>query len=286
MILGPTASGKTGLAIQMAKEKNALVISADSRQVYAGMNIGTAKAKEAWKSRAHEVVEADVVEGVPHYLFNVREPNAPYTLADWQRDALAVVEANQHKEIVVAGGTMLYLDSLMSGYTIPEVAPDEALRAELEKKKVEELYRELTEKDSGAKNFIEPHHKQRIIRALEVVHATGKKFSELRQKTKSPYEFKVIGLFSGWEKLNENIAQRVEEMVKEGLIEETESLMERYSPTLPLLNTINYKQAKMVIARAKTLSEAKEEMVRASVRYAHRQMSWWKRNEKIDWQVK
>lgn len=285
VLLGPTASGKTNLAIELAQQQNGAVISADSRQVYAGFNIGTAKPKDAWQDTPHEVTKADAVDSVPHYLLNIASPTENYTLSQWQSaaDTLLKTLIEQNITPLVVGGTMLYIDSLLYRFSIPEVAPNNALRQGLEQKTTGELYRDLLNQDPAALDFIEPHNRRRIIRALEVIKVTGRRFSELRKQESSPYEFTVIGLFPGWDQLKQNITARAQKMLDDGLLAETEKLIQTYGADLPLLNTMNYKQAKAILSGTHTRDAALDEMIRVTLRYAHRQMSWWKRNKEIKW---
>ena len=272
VILGPTASGKTAYAIALAKKTNGAIISADSRQVYAGMNIGTAKPKEAWKTTPHAKEIPDIIDGIPHYLINIASIDTPYTLSDWLADAKAALEhiIAQGQNPIIAGGTMLYIDALADGYSLPSTPPNTALRAQLEQLSPEELYTKLISQDPDAANFIEPHNSRRIIRALEVMHATGKKFSELRTKTSSDYAYEKIGIFASWETVEQRITKRSQEMLREGLEQEKKTLAEEH-PNSPLLQTVNYKEHSV------------EEMIRSNIRYAHRQMSWWKRSKYIGW---
>lgn len=205
VIVGPTASGKTAYAISLAKQVNGAVISADSRQVYASMNIGTAKPREAWSNTTHEVDEPDIAEGIPHYLLNIASLDTAYTLANWLVDAkkcIASIESSG-KVPIITGGTMLYIDALVDGYNIPAIKPDEKFRAELEMQPAEELYKTLLEKDPAAATFIEPHNSRRIIRALEVMHETGKKFSDVRKKKVPQDSFNIIGIFDTFEILRD-----------------------------------------------------------------------------------
>lgn len=273
VILGPTASGKTAYAISLARQINGAVISADSRQVYAGMNIGTAKPQEAWNNTPHAVDVPNTVEDVPHYLLNIVSINTPYTLSDWLRDAKQCIERiESNGQIpIITGGTMLYIDALVDGYSIPQIAPDEMFRTELEKLSPQELYKELLGKDPDASKFIEPHNSRRIIRALEVMHATGKKFSELRRKNTANNDFTIIGIFNDFEILRNRISQRAEIMIQEGLAQEISYLQHTY-PYAKLLQTMNYKEDCDI-----------EKMIQSNMRYAHRQMSWWKRRTDINW---
>ncbi len=269
VILGPTASGKTAYAIALARTMNAAIISADSRQIYAGMNIGTAKPKEAWTTSPHDIFTPDTIEGVPHYLLNIASINTHYTLSHWLQDAKTVL-SHLTQPVIIVGGTMLYIDALTDGYELPEIEPNEALRTELSALPASTLYARVLAQDPHAQEFIEPHNTRRMIRALEVMHATGKPFSSLRVKTSSEYTFHKIGLFDSWDALEARVASRAQAMMNEGLMEERARLAEQY-PDSPLLKTVNY------------VEDSTEKMAQSNMRYAHRQMSWWKRKQDIGW---
>lgn len=285
VILGPTAAGKTDYAIKLAKQRDGMIISADSRQVYAGMNIGTAKPSKAWAETPHDVLTPDSVQGVDHFLFNIQTPDHPVTLADWQTAARQVIDhiLSQHKHPILVGGTMLYIDSIVYNYSLPRVAPNTELRAKLEQEEAGQLYQQLLAQDPEASSYIEPSNKRRIIRALEVMQATETSFSSLRQQQPSPYQFSLIGLFPGWEILTQRIQQRQKTMFTEGLLTETQKLLDAYGISLPLLQTINYTQAVKVLNEEYTFEEALQESLRVNLRYARRQMSWWRRHNTIHW---
>lgn len=283
-ILGPTASGKTAYAIELAKTCNGAIISADSRQVYAGMNIGTAKPQEAWAQTPHSAATPDVIDTIPHYLLNIASPDQTYTLSEWLRDAKLVINIikKNNQTPIIAGGTMLYVDALTDGYDIPEITPNSELRAELEKKSPEELYAILLKKDPAASAFIQAHNARRIIRALEVMDTTGKTFSELRTASASPYNFSRIGIFSGWDAMRTRIAARSIAMLDDGLIQEAVTLREQF-PKSPLLETINYQEALQFVDNIISRDDAIAKMTQSTLRYAHRQMSWWNRRKDISW---
>lgn len=284
VVLGPTCSGKTSLAISLAGQFHGAVISADSRQVYAGMNIGTAKPPEAFSAHAHDVLSPVSVQDVPHYLFNVASPVDPLSLADWQTMAQQVLAGltEQGKQVILAGGTMLYIDSVVHNYTIPHVPPNGELRAELESRGAPALYLELMKLDPAAGKFIEPHNTRRIIRALEVIKATGQAFSLLREKRESPYDFELLGLFPGWEALRSNITKRTHDMFTSGLIDEVRALRDKFGD-ISLLETMVYRQGLQVLGGELDTAQAIVEAVRDQMRYARRQMSWWKGRREITW---
>lgn len=249
IILGPTASGKTAYALELAKKNNGAIISADSRQVYIGMDIGTGKVR-------------------PAYLLDIRTPDNPLTLSEWQAAAYQAIDdiITQEKHPLLVGGTMLYLDSIIFNYAIPNVSPNLELRKKLAQQDTPLLYQNLIQQDPDAGQFIEPHHTQRIIRALEVMHASGARFSSQRRACPPRYQLEIIGLFPGWEILEKNIRRRVQQMLDDGLMAEIVALKKKYGPDLPLLKTLNYKEAPDV-----------EAMVRSNMRYAKRQMRWFTR---------
>ena len=291
VILGPTASGKTSGAIELAKKMGGAVISADSRQLYAGMDIGTATPLRPANTAGfagqepHDIFTPDYVDSVAHYGLNIREPNDQMTLAQWQPAAFNMIDyiIADGKVPLLVGGTGLYIDSVVDNYDIPTVVPNEQLRSKLEEKKTEVLYARLTEQDASAKDFIEPANKRRIIRALEVIEATGRPFSEQRKRRTPRYDAEMIGVFPGWEKLRERVALRAKQMIKDGLLEETRRLQERYGKDLPLLKTMNYRQAAAVLNGEMTEREAVDEMTKVNMRYARRQMSWWRKRKDIRW---
>lgn len=294
VILGPTAVGKTDLAISLAQETGGAVVSADSRQIYAGMNLGTAKPPEVWRDDIHDILEPDNVGGVAHYLLNVASPDNPWTLSHWQGAAQKVMAdlAAKNIPIFIVGGTMLYIDSLLFHYDIPRVAPRVEWRAKLEQEPVEVLYNRLMAADIAAKDFIEPHHKQRIIRALEVMEISGKPFSASRIMREPMYRFEVMGLFpaavdsdEGWKILKKRIAKRAAAMIDGSLREEVKKLQERYSPALPLLHTMHYAQMVNLMSGELSRQQAEQEMISANMRYARRQMSWWRGRNDITWQI-
>lgn len=292
VIAGPTASGKTELAIQLAQKLDGRVVSADSRQVYASMNIGTAKPDFAWREETHEILTPDQSyfdsvkqRRVSHYLLNIRHPNDPLALSDWQAAAdlcIKTIHAASMPAILV-GGTMLYIDCIVKNYDLPAVQANEEFRQEKDSESVENLYASLLAQDPAARNFVEPGNKRRIIRALEVMTATNRTFSELRKKRLSPYETAMIGLFDSWHELERRIGARVAHMLANGLLEETQTLIDQYGADLPLLRTMNYKQATAILQGKSTQAEARDDMQRANVRYAKRQMRWWRNRNEITW---
>ncbi len=175
---------------------------------------------------------------------------------------------------------MLYLDSVIFNYQIPEVPPNEKLRDAWEEETVAELWDQLQKQDPAAEKFVEPHNKRRIIRALEVMAATKRPFSELRRRREPKYDMEIVGLFprqsggqAGWDVLEKRIEQRVDEMLAAGLLDEIAGLQKKYGADLPLLKTLNYREAGDRAA-----------MIRGNLAYAKKQMKWWAGREDINWQ--
>lgn len=281
-IVGPTGSGKTEYSLlrqgSEGQAQQVEIVSADSRQVYRGMDIGTAKVRDT--------------KGIPHHLIDIRQPSEPITLAEWQRMAFEAIDdiLARGRTPLLVGGTMLYIDSVVFNYQIPNVPPNpryRKLKSQISKHK---LYDELLKQDPEAEKFIQPGNMRRIIRALEVIETTGRRYSEQRKAREPRYDVEMIGIFphqvggqAGWDKLKERIENRAGQMLAEGLMEEIQALKKMYGANLPLLQTINYKQAMAVLDGKMTEEEAWESMIRDNMRYARRQMSWWKGREEIKW---
>jgi len=271
VIVGPTASGKTGWALKIAREFGGEIISADSRQVYRGMDIGTAK---------------EVPDDVPHHLINVVNPDEEFTLAhflDLAKEAINDIH-KRGKTPIIAGGTGLYVQALIENWNIPEVAPNEKLREELGSKDAKELYEQLKSIDPKEAERL-GLGKRYLIRALEVWHATGRKPSELKQKSDPIYDALVIGVKASREKLYERIDKRVEEMFEEGLEEEVKNLLKKYPEDLPAFRAIGYQE---IIKHGDIKDRSGIMDLQSKIRfnthnYARRQTTWLKRMKYIKW---
>ena len=225
VICGPTASGKTALSIELAKKINGEIVSCDSMQIYKDMNIGTAKIDEAEK------------QGIKHYLLDFISPNKRYSVADYAKDAKKAIEEilRKGKTPIVVGGTGLYIDSLIYGIEYQEIEFDKTYRDELEKKVEEEglnkLYEMAKEIDEEAVKKISPNDKKRILRILEIYHATGntKIEQEIESRKKEvEYEYNVYALDWDRQILYDRINRRVDQMIENGLIEEVKSILKKY----------------------------------------------------------
>jgi len=279
-ILGPTASGKTKVSLEIADKINGEIISADSRQVYRYMDIGTAKPTPEERSR------------IPHHLLDVVDPDEYFSAADYSNKSLRAIKEvlSRGKEPIVVGGSGLYLRALFKGF-FKGPGRDEKLRQQLKEKAdkfgAELLYRELKEKDPEAAEKIGPHNLARIIRALEVFELTGEKISYLQKKGEYPskeFEFIKIGLELDREKLYQRIDQRVEYMICSGLIDEVKSLkIKGYDNLLVPMRTFGYQEILQYLEAKISLEEAKSKIKQNTRHYAKRQLTWFKKEENISW---
>ncbi len=286
-IVGPTASGKTALGIAFAKKYNGEIISADSRQIYRGMDIGTAKEKGEWHAIGGH--EALVVGGVPHYGIDLVTPNEPYTVADFQSYANLVIAniLDRGKTPFIVGGTGLYVDAVIDNFIIPHVPPNPELRASIEalirEKGIHEVYLELLKFDPDAADFVSSQNSRRIIRALEVCLATGKPFSKQKKRGKRLYSALRIALDVPRDVLYAKINARVEHQVRNGLVQEIEHLLTLYDATLPAFSGLGYDDIIKTIHEKATLSAAIEHYKKRTRDYARRQMTWFRRDKRIKW---
>lgn len=279
LIVGPTAVGKTEIAIQLAERLDGEIVSADSRLFYRGMDIGTAK--PTTEELAH----------VPHHLIDIANPDEILSLAVFQQKAREVI-ADIHirnKLPFLVGGTGQYVRAVTQGWTPPEVEPDESLRNELERQKEENgiywLYEKLKDLDPEAAEKIDPRNYRRTIRALEVIMTTGKKFSEQRGQSDSPYHLVTVGLTRPREELYRRVDARIESMFAAGFVDEVRGLLSKgYSPSLPTMSAIGYRECVRVIEGGLTEEQAKVEIRRVTRVYVRRQANWFKESDpNIHW---
>lgn len=278
VLCGPTAVGKTALAVELALRLGAEIICADSRTVYRGMDIGTAKPTRVMRSR------------VPHHLLDVADPTQAFTLADFQRlakEAIADVRARGGLPLVV-GGTGLYIRTIVDDLAIPAVPPDHRLRAALE---AEEriygpgyLHARLAALDPVAASRVHPHNLRRVIRALEVAVVTGRPISALQGQGGSTAAVTVVGLTMERAQLYHRIDARVEAQLEEGLVDETRRQLAAGVPLeAPAMAALGYKELVGWLQGAYAFSEAVRRLKRNTRRYAKRQLTWFRRDPRIRW---
>ena len=279
VIIGPTATGKTNMAIELAKRFNGEIISADSRLFYRGMDIGTAK--PSMEERM----------GVIHHLIDIAEVDQVISLASFQKAATDLIDEiiKQQKLPILVGGTGQYVQAVVEGWQIPAQEADQKLRIVLEGWASEvgamALYDKLKHIDPEAALHIEYQNVRRTIRALEVILLTGKKFSEQRIKTGSCYSVLEIGLKRSRVELYARIDTRIMNMIENGLVEEVSGLLERgYSPDLPSLSAIGYSEIISNLQGKMTLDEALVMMKRRTRQFVRRQANWFKEDDtRIHW---
>lgn len=279
-VAGPTASGKTSLGVELAKEYDGEVISADSMQIYKGMDIASAKPTE------------EEMQGIPHHLIDFLDRGIVFSAADYVKLANEKIREvlGRGKLPIIVGGTGLYISSLLDNVKFSEGGSDEAYRAELydfaEKNGNEALHARLAETDSEAAESIHPNNLVRVIRALEVYHVTGRTFSELKSESRleeSPYDSMIIGLdYADRQMLYNRINLRVDEMVKNGLIEEARELWQE-SGMKTAANAIGFKELIPYFENTMSLEECIDKIKQETRRYAKRQLTWFRKNERINW---
>ena len=303
VILGPTASGKSDLAIEIAKLFNGEVVSADSRQIYKKMDIGTAKPIKNQKSppaprlrRAGKIKNQNyLVNKIQHRLLDIIEPNKSFSVAQYQALAYQTIKNIQHrgKLPILCGGTGLYLSSIVENWQFPKVPPQKKLRKELEKKSVEQLFEIYQKLDPKGAKFIAKANKRRLIRAIEVCKAHNKPFWRQRKKANPIFDTLVIGvnpvrgLCSNGvklpkEELKKRIAERAEKMIKKGLETEVKSLIKKYG-WVPSLETIGYQEWKEYFEGKINRKEVQNLIELHTLQYVKRQMTWFKKIKNIYW---
>ena len=272
VIVGPTATGKSDLAVALAKKFKGEIISADSRQVYTGLDIGTGK------------ITKKEMGSVPHYLLDVANPKKKFTVAEYVKlgeKAIAEIEKKE-KLVIIAGGTGFYIDALVDGIIFPEVAPDEKLRAKLEKKSTVELMKILTKLDPIRAKNIDIHNPRRIIRAIEIAKSLG----EVPKLEKPSSRFKplFIGLNLAPNELKEKIKIRLTKRLKSGMIKEVENLKKNgLSWKRMEALGLEYRYVALFLQKKMTREEMEEKLSTEIWHYAKRQMTWFVRNKRITW---
>ncbi len=281
-VCGPTASGKTWLGVELALKYNGEIVSADSMQIYKGMDIASAKPTEEEK------------KGIPHHLMDFLDRDVTFSAADYVRLAHEKIGEilGRGKLPIIVGGTGLYIDSLLNNVNFSEMKNDEEYRKSLYDYAAENgneaLYERLVSADPEAAELIHMNNLVRVIRALEVIHVTRRKFSELKGESRlveSPYDSVIIGLNAADRSLlYKRINQRVDIMVEMGLVEEARQLWQS-SPMKTAANAIGYKELIPYFENEMSLEECIEKIKQETRRYAKRQLTWFRRNDSIEWVV-
>ena len=273
-IVGATASGKTAYAVELAQKIDGEIISADSRYVYKGLDIGTAKPS------------IDERKGIPHYMIDIVEPDFNYSAGLYAKQAKECIKdvLSRGKTPIVAGGTGLYIRVLLENYDLPNIEPDYKLRDELAKLSFDELYDILYGLDKESAESVERNDKKKLIRYIEVVKLTGLPLSKARgKKDEDEFDIEWIGLNFPREELYERINKRVDLMIDEGLIDETKNLLSKYGRIPNIVDTIGYREIIAYLDGDISLERAKELLKQNTRNYAKRQLTWFRKNENIKW---
>jgi tRNA dimethylallyltransferase len=278
-VVGPTAVGKSRLGALLARTFNGEIVSADSRQVYRYMDIGTAKPTAEERS------------AVPHHLIDVVDPDADFSVALYQSLAMeAIGEVMRHGRLpVIVGGSGLYIWSLVEGWEIPRVEPDVGFRKRLEERAAAEgaksLYRELERIDQRTAASIDPRNVRRVIRALEIHHTNGAVGPPSRRKKQPSFETLIVGLTAERRRLYQMIDRRVDRMVEGGLVEEVKGLLARgYVPDLPSMSSVGYKEICQLVGGKMDMATAMQRMKFETHRFARHQYAWFRLNDpRIHW---
>ena len=281
VITGPTASGKTAMSVEVAKVLGAEIVNADSMQIYKYMDIGTAK----------PTVEER--QGVPHHLIDIVNPDEQFSVARYCQCAKQAIDSihAKGKPAVMVGGTGLYVDSLVNNIQFSEIEPDEQYRTKMDlladEKGNGHIYNMLMEIDPGSAKKISVSDRKRIIRALEVYHLTGKTITWHNEQSKSvpsPYNTTMFAIDVEREVLYDKINRRVDIMMNMGLLEEVKSIIDMgIGKDTTAMQAIGYKEIVQYLDGEITLEEAVDKIKQGSRRYAKRQLTWYRRNEKVNW---
>jgi len=281
VLVGPTCSGKTNLSLKIAELIHAEIISADSRQIYKLLDIGTAK-----PSRQQ-------IEKIPHHLISILDPSENYDASLFEKNAESAIEEilNNNKSPIVVGGSGLYIKALIDGIFDTADKDDEYREILLQKRKEfgnEFLYQELIKIDPVSAEKMLPQNWKRVMRALEVIHTTGEPIWKHHQKQSSSkekkYSFKQFGLNWEREALYKNIDKRVDEMIESGFVEEMKSILNKgYSKNLNSLNTLGYKEIIQYLDGIISLERAIDTIKQNTRHYAKRQMTWFRKDERVFW---
>lgn len=287
VIVGPTASGKTDLALSLAKRFKGEIISADSRQMYRGTEIGSDTPVGKWKRGKDEKRRTFFVRGVPHYLMGFLSPKRTFTAAQFKDHAIRIsrdIRERGHVPILV-GGTGLYISSIVDNLSIPQVPPDPAFRKRMERLSTARLRAMLVKKDPAYAKRIPKENRRYMIRALEVATKTGKAFSELQSKGEPLFDVLILGVRRPRPELYARIDRRVDAMMRRGLLAEAKKLGRRHGWDLPAMSGLGHRQLGLSLEGRITLEEAVRLIKRDTRRYAKRQMTWLRREKRVRWVV-
>ncbi|WP_426332950.1 tRNA (adenosine(37)-N6)-dimethylallyltransferase MiaA [Paenibacillus silvae] len=280
VLVGPTAVGKTRLSIELAQAFNCEIISGDSMQVYREMDIGTAK------------ITPEEMKGIPHHLIDIHEPEYPYSVAEFQESCTRLISEihGRGKLPFIVGGTGLYVESVCYGFQFSDSGSDEAFREEqfsyAQQHGAQALHDRLREVDPASAERLHPNDQRRIVRALEIFHLTGEKWSEQLavQKKESPYDLLIVGLTMDRQKLYARVEERIDLMIEQGLVDEVKALLERGVARGHIsMQGLGYKEIAAYLQGEVSWEAAVEWLKRDTRRFAKRQLSWFRHMKDIQW---
>ncbi|MCG7375369.1 tRNA (adenosine(37)-N6)-dimethylallyltransferase MiaA [Paenibacillus sp. ACRSA] len=280
VLVGPTAVGKTRMSIELAKAFHCEIISGDSMQVYREMDIGTAK------------ITQDEMQGIPHHLIDIHEPEYPYSVAEFQESATRLIGEIQERGKLpfIVGGTGLYVESVCYGFQFSDSGSDEAFREEqfryAEQHGPQALHDKLRAVDPVSADRLHMNDQRRIVRALEIHHLTGEKWSDqlAAQKKESPYDLSIIGLTMDRAKLYSRVEERIDLMIEQGLVDEVKSLLDRGVARGHIsMQGLGYKEIAAYLQGEVSWEAAVEWLKRDTRRFAKRQLSWFRHMKDIEW---
>ena len=273
VILGPTGCGKTALALQLAQEFGGEIINADSRAIYRGFDIGTAKSTHEEQAK------------VPHHLLDICDGDQNFSVGEFKKRAdVVIVDINRHGCVpFLVGGTMQYISAVVDNWNIPAVSSGSALRAELAKLTKKELQQELRRLDPESYKVIDTENPRRLVRALEVYKTTGQSFVAQRTKSERQYEMLMLGIERPRKELYERIDKRVDQMVEDGLVKEVEQLSKQYGWDAPGMSGIGYREFKNYFEEGAALEEVVQQIKYNNHQYVRKQEAWFKKIDGVMW---
>jgi tRNA dimethylallyltransferase len=290
-IVGPTASGKTALSIELAKKFNGEIVSADSRQIYEGMDIGTAKPKIFKPKNFKNWLLTPYIneDKIPHYLMDIKKPSSDYSLAQYKKDAIKAIKhiLEKNKLPILIGGTGLYVKAVLDNLKIPKTKPNPLLRKKLEKdlkeKGLNYLVKELIDIDPESAYIVDLKNPRRVIRALEIVITTQKPLSSQRKIGPKLFNALILGINPGKEILKEKIIKRTYQMFEQGLISEVQNLISKYGKNVKAFDAIGYREIIDYLENKISKQEAIDQIIKNTINYTKRQMTWFRKEKDIIW---
>lgn len=285
-IIGPTASGKSKLALRLAKQFHGVVLSADSQQLYRGAKIGTNQPAGKWQVKSGKK-KVFTVQGVPHFFIDTLSPRKQFSAAEFQKQAYSLlkrfhpVPSTLSPLPFLVGGTPLYISAVVEGYRFPDGKPKVGLRKKLEQKTLPTLLAELKQRDPQTHQHVDRKNKRRVVRALEYVLSTGQSFAAAQTRQARPNTL-ILGLSPSKAKLRQDITRRARAMLKRGLVRETQTLLRRY-PKSPLLQSLGYRECVSFLMGKLTQNELESAIAAHTWQYARRQLRWFKRLPNVRW---